>query len=54
MYAIRSYYVNKADTVHYLINLGFFAGVSYAMGYINFLIGQFFYKDEKFKRNNFV
>ncbi len=42
--------INKADSLHYLLNLCFFAVVSYAMGYINFLIGQFFYKNEKFKQ----
>ncbi len=41
--------INKADALHYLFNLMFFAAVSYAMGYINFLIGQFFYKNETFK-----
>lgn len=41
--------INKADALHYLFNLAFFAAVSYAMGYINFLIGQFFYKNETFK-----
>ena len=42
--------VNKADTLHYILNVGFFAAVSYIMGYIAFLIGQFFYKREFFKR----
>lgn len=32
---------NKGGTFHYFFNIIFFAGVSYAMGYINFLIGQF-------------
>ncbi|MCK3683328.1 hypothetical protein [Maribellus sp. YY47] len=41
--------VNKADTLHYLFNLSLFAGISYLMGYINFLIGSFFYKNEAFK-----
>ena len=41
--------INKADTLHYFLNLAFFAVVSYSMGYINFLIGQFFYKNETFK-----
>lgn len=41
--------VNKADTLHYLFNLSLFAGISYLMGYINFLIGSFFYKNETFK-----
>lgn len=39
---------NKADTVHYIYNVTFFAVVSYTMGYVNFLIGQFFYKNETF------
>ena len=42
--------INKADTWHYLFNLGLFAVVSYAMGYLNFLIGQFFYRNEKYKQ----
>jgi len=42
--------INKADTLHYILNIGFFAVVSYAMGYITFLIGQFFYKRDFFKR----
>lgn len=41
--------VNKSDTLHYLFNLSLFAGISYLMGYVNFLIGQFFYKNETFK-----
>lgn len=40
---------NKADTVHYILNVGFFAVVSYAMGYATFLIGQFFYKKATFR-----
>ncbi len=32
---------NKGGMVQYTLNLLFFAGVSYAMGYITFLIGQF-------------
>ncbi len=32
---------NKGGMVHYILNLLFFAGISYAMGYITFLIGQF-------------
>jgi len=42
--------INKADTLHYILNIGFFAVVSYTMGYITFLIGQFFYKRNFFKR----
>ena len=42
--------VNKADTLHYFYNLIFFAVVSYIMGYVTFLIGQFFYKRDFFKR----
>ena len=41
--------INKADTLHYFLNLVFFASVSYFMGYLTFLIGQFFYKNETFK-----
>lgn len=41
--------VNKSDTAHYFLNLGFFAVVSYAMGYLTFLIGQFFYKRITFR-----
>ncbi len=42
--------INKADTLHYFMNLAFFAGFSYLMGYVAFLIGQFFYKNKTFKR----
>lgn len=41
--------INKADTLHYFLNLAFFAGVSYLMGYLAFLIGRFFYKNKTFK-----
>ncbi len=41
--------INKADTLHYFLNLTFFAFVSYLMGYLTFLIGRFFYKHETFK-----
>lgn len=41
--------INKADTLHYFLNLTFFAVVSYTMGYLNFLIGQFFFRNETFK-----
>ncbi|WP_167609284.1 hypothetical protein [Maribellus sediminis] len=40
--------INKADALHYLYNLAFFAVVSYLMGYLNFLIGQFLNKNETF------
>ncbi len=40
---------NKADTTHYILNVGFFAVVSYAMGYATFLIGQFFYQKATFR-----
>ena len=40
---------NKADTAHYILNIGFFAVVSYAMGYATFLIGQFLYKKVSFR-----
>lgn len=35
---------NKGDTFHYILNVGFFAVVSYGLGYLNFLIGQYLYK----------
>ncbi len=35
---------NKASHSHYWLNIAFFAGVSYAMGYVTFLVGQFLYK----------
>lgn len=35
---------NKSDIPHYILNVGFFAAVSYTLGYVNFLIGQFLYK----------
>lgn len=41
--------VNKADVTHYWWNIAFFAGVSYAMGYLTFLIGQFLYKRVTFR-----
>ncbi|MCG6186674.1 hypothetical protein [Maribellus maritimus] len=40
---------NKADTLHYVLNVGFFAVVSYIMGYVTFLIGQFFFKKTTFR-----
>lgn len=42
--------INKDSIAHYFVNLAFFAGVSYLMGYLTFLIGSFFYKREGFKR----
>jgi len=33
--------INKGSYLHYFFNILFFAGVSYAMGYFTFLIGQF-------------
>lgn len=41
--------INKADIPHYILNVGFFAVVSYAMGYLNFLIGQYVYKRVSFR-----
>lgn len=40
---------NKAGIGHYFLNVGFFAIVSYSMGYLNFLIGQFLYKRVSFR-----
>nr|WP_319570891.1 hypothetical protein [uncultured Draconibacterium sp.] len=42
--------INKDSIAHYFLNLAFFAGVSYLMGYLTFLIGGLFYKREGFKR----
>lgn len=36
--------INKDSLSHYFLNLAFFAAVSYAMGYLTFLIGGFFHK----------
>lgn len=41
--------INKDTLAHYFLNLAFFAAVSYAMGYLTFLIGQFFYKRISFR-----
>ncbi|MDD4107719.1 MAG: hypothetical protein PHH93_03255 [Prolixibacteraceae bacterium] len=41
--------VNKANTAHYFHNLIFFAGTSYFLGYMTFLIGQFLYKRSTFR-----
>jgi membrane protein DedA with SNARE-associated domain len=40
---------NKGGTLHYILNVSFFAAVSYAMGYITFLIGQFLHKRATFR-----
>ncbi len=40
---------NKADVIHYILNIGFFAVVSYALGYVNFLIGKFLYNRVSFR-----
>ena len=41
--------INKASVTHYFFNLAFFAAVSYAMGYVTFLIGQFLHKRITFR-----
>lgn len=41
--------VNKADVTHYWWNIAFFAGMSYAMGYVTFLVGQFLNKRVSFR-----
>lgn len=41
--------INKAGISSYFIHLVFFATVSYAMGYLTFLIGQFLYKRVTFR-----
>ncbi len=40
---------NKGGVGLYFLNVGFFAIVSYAMGYLTFLIGQFLYKRISFR-----
>lgn len=35
---------NKGDIPHYILNVGFFTAISYGLGYLNFLLGQFLYK----------
>ncbi|PIF06528.1 MAG: hypothetical protein CSA36_01170 [Draconibacterium sp.] len=39
----------KSDRLYYFLNVGFFAGVSYAMGYLTFLIGQTLRKRTSFR-----
>lgn len=34
----------KGDILNYIINVGFFTLISYGLGYLNFLLGQFLYK----------
>jgi hypothetical protein len=41
--------VNKASISNYFLNLGFFAIVSYGLGYVAFLIGKFLYKRVAFR-----
>lgn len=41
--------IHKADVAHYVMNIAFFAVVSYGMGYLTFLIGQFLYKRISFR-----
>ncbi len=41
--------INKANTANYFLHLGFFAIISYGLGYITFLIGQFLYKRVTFR-----
>jgi len=40
---------NKAGVVHYFYNVAFFAVVSYAMGYLTFLIGKFLFRLATFR-----
>lgn len=40
---------NKAGLPHYIFNVAFFAVVSYAMGYITFIIGGYLYKRVAFR-----
>lgn len=41
--------VNKADVSHYWWNIAFFGIVSYAMGYVTFLIGRFLHARVSFR-----
>lgn len=41
--------INKADINHYILNVAFLAIVSYALGYVTFLIGQFIRKRVTFR-----
>jgi len=41
--------INKDTLSHYFLNLAFFATVSYIMGYLNFLIGQYLYNHKTFR-----
>jgi len=40
---------NKADMIHYIFNVSFFAISSYILGYVTFLIGQYIYKRVLFR-----
>ena len=41
--------LKKGGMIQYIFHVGFFAIVSYAMGYLNFLVGQFIYKRVLFR-----
>lgn len=41
--------INKDTITHYFLNLAFFAGVSYLMGYLTFLIGMAIHKRPGFR-----
>jgi membrane protein DedA with SNARE-associated domain len=41
--------MNKGSATHYVLNLTFFALVSYVLGYLTFLIGKFLYKRVSFR-----
>ncbi|MBT3382385.1 MAG: hypothetical protein HN778_20065 [Prolixibacteraceae bacterium] len=41
--------LHKGGTLHYFFNVGFFAIVSYAMGYLTFLIGKFLFRLATFR-----
>lgn len=40
---------NKGDAINYTLTIAFFAVVSYLLGYVTFLIGQFIYKKVLFR-----
>jgi membrane protein DedA with SNARE-associated domain len=40
---------NKGSTLHYILNVAFLAAVSYGMGFLTFLIGQYLHKRVSFR-----
>jgi len=40
---------NKGSTLHYIFNVAFFASISYGLGFLTFLIGQYLHKRVSFR-----